>query len=237
MQRIEREHCFVLHSRAFGESSLILELLCLNHGRIGALARGIRQSSKSSERIQLGAYYRVDLVGRGELLQWRNAEMLRAAPRLVGQRALAMLYLHELLIALLARADPHERLFQRYQHLLGELETGEIAPLLRGFERQLLDELGYGIDFADDTHGNAIDPAASYRLDAETGFVPSQAGAAGAILGRTICALHSGEFEEADHRAARMLMRAMISAHLGGKTLHSWELLRDLADVSRLPSN
>ena len=233
MQRIEQEHCFVLHSRAFGESSLILELLSLNHGRIGALARGARQASKTNGPIQLGAHYRVDLVGRGELLQWRKAEMLRPAPRLIGQRALSMLYLHELLIALLARADPHEQLFRRYEQLLGELECGEIAPLLRNFERQLLDELGYGIDFENDTSGNPISRTATYRLDPETGFFPSQPGVAGAILGQTISALNIGEFSETDHRPARILMRAIISAHLGGKNLHSWELIRDLAEVSR----
>lgn len=233
MQRIEQECCFVLHSRAFGETSLILDLFSLNHGRIGALARGARQSGKGTERIQLGACYRVDLVGSGELLQWRKAEMLRAPPHLLGQRALAMLYLHELLISLLARADPHPPLFRAYERVLSELVSGEIAPILRRFERQLLDDLGYGIDFESDTLGNAIDPRLVYRLDTESGFFPSQPGAAGAILGSTIRALANGQFEPADHRPALLLMRSMISAQLGGKSLHSWELIRELTAISR----
>lgn len=233
MQRIEQESCFVLHSRAFGESSLILELLSLNHGRIGALARGARQGGKGREHIQIGACYRVDLVGSGELLQWRKADMLRAAPLLLGQRALALLYLHELLIALLARSDPHPRLFRGYERVLGELSDSEIAPVLRRFERQLLDDLGYGIDFEHDAQGNAIDPEVIYRLDTETGFFPSQSGAAGTVQGSTIQALATGQFAAADHRPALLLMRSMISAHLGGKNLHSWELIRELAAISR----
>lgn len=232
MQRIEQESCYVLHSRAFGESSLILELLSRNYGRIGALARGARQSSKGNERIQLGACYRVDLVGSGELLQWRKAEMMRATPHLQGQRALAMLYIHELLIALLARSDPHPQLYHYYEQLLGELSNAELAPLLRRFERRLLDDLGYGIDFESDAQGMAIAPERVYRLDPETGFLPSQLGATGAISGTTICALATGNFAPTDHRPALVLMRSIISAHLGGRSLHSWELIRDLSKPS-----
>jgi hypothetical protein len=40
---------------------------------------------------------------------------------------------------------------------------------LRRFEAALLEALGFGLDYANDVDGQAIDPAARYRLDPEQG--------------------------------------------------------------------
>ena len=127
--RIENEPTYVLHRRAFGETSVTLELLTKNHGRIGALARGTRQLSPKGGKDVLspGALYIADLAGTGELLQLRRFEIFETAPAFVGERGLALMYVNELIIALLPRGDAHERLFLHYQNSIQTIAFGDLG--------------------------------------------------------------------------------------------------------------
>ena len=231
--RIESEPAYVLHRRAFGESSVTLELLTKNHGRIGALARGARQLSPKGGKDVLspGALYRIDLVGSGELLQLRRFEIYETAPTFVGERSLALMYVNELIIALLPRGDAHEQLFLHYQSSIQTIAFGELGAHLRGFERMLLEELGYGIDFANDVTGAPISSVLWYRLDANAGFFATQKGGAGALAGAAILEFDSRCFSKTHNSTTRGIMRTLISERLGGKTLKSWDLLRELANL------
>jgi DNA repair protein RecO (recombination protein O) len=228
--RIDNEAAYVMHRRAFGESSVILELFTQNHGRIGAMARGARQFKPKSgkDALSVGALYAVDLAGQGELLQLRRFEIMRTAPPLSGERALAMLYVNELLVALLPRGDCHEALFVSYKNLIEALPMADLASQLRAFERSVLDDLGYGIDFAQDADGQAIAPEQHYRVDVNVGFHLSQAGALGVFSGAAILEFEHGEFSRPNAHATRLLMRNLIGERLHGRSLTSWTLMRDL---------
>jgi DNA repair protein RecO (recombination protein O) len=104
--RIDDEPAFVLHARAWRETSLLVEVLSVRHGRLGLLARvqGPRQALRAA--LQPLQAIRFDAVLRGELAQLRRAEALDAAPRLVGQAMLAGFYLNELVLRLAPRQDP-----------------------------------------------------------------------------------------------------------------------------------
>jgi DNA repair protein RecO (recombination protein O) len=231
--RIENEPSYVLHRRAFGETSVTLELFTHHHGRVGALARGARQISPKSGKDALnpGALYRCDLIGAGELMQLRRFEIVETAPTFSGEQGLALLYLNELLIALLERNDAHEALFSRYRDLIATFNQADLGPLLRGFERSLLDEMGYGLDFDNDASGDAICEELLYRIDANAGFFLSQAGALGVFSGAAILELGAGRFTKANSGATRSIMRVLISERLGGKTIKAWDMLRDLAKL------
>lgn len=233
--RIENEPAYVLHRRAFGESSLTLELLTKNYGRVGALARSARQQSKKSSKdaLVLGALYVADLGGSGELLQLRRFEIVETAPTFVGERSLALMYVNELMIALLPRGDAHDRIFLHYQNSIQIIAFDELGAHLRGFERMLLEELGYGVDFAEDVTGVPINSVSWYRLDANAGFFLTQAGAAGALLGAAILELDSCCFSKTHNNTTRAIMRTLICERLGGKTLKSWDMLPELARLRR----
>jgi DNA repair protein RecO (recombination protein O) len=233
--RLENEAMFVLHRRPFGETSVTLELFTLSAGRVGALARGAKQLGAKSGKaaLQPGALFCGDLVGTGELLQLRRFELTESLPPTYGERALALIYLNELLIHLVPRNDAHPELFQRYFALLKVLTAGDLAPKLRQFERALLDELGYGVDFECDAIGLTIAASGFYRIDPHSGFFPVPQGAHGAIAGAAILEFNGAQFSRQHARTTRWLMRTLISEQLGGKTLKSWDLLTDLADVRR----
>ncbi len=105
---IEDDTGFVLHARAYRETSLLVEVLSAQHGRIGLLARGVSTAKGQVLRAALQPlqWIRFSAQQRGELAQLRGAEALDAAPRLVGQAMLAGFYLSELTLRLAPRQDP-----------------------------------------------------------------------------------------------------------------------------------
>ena len=53
MNRIQDEQAIVLHTRAYRESSLIVQFLTASHGRIAAVARGVRRVGRNRGGISL----------------------------------------------------------------------------------------------------------------------------------------------------------------------------------------
>ena len=106
--RIENQPAFVLHARNWRETSLLVEVLSAEHGRIGLVARGVHGPKKHLLRAALQPlqHIRLDAVQRGELAQLVSAEALDAAPRLAGDAMLAGFYLNELVLRMTQRLDP-----------------------------------------------------------------------------------------------------------------------------------
>jgi DNA repair protein RecO (recombination protein O) len=239
--RLEAEPAFVLHARPWRETSVLVEALTATHGRIGLLARGVRgpKSQPLRAALQPMQLVRLDAVQRGELAQLRSAEALDAAPRLAGDAMLGAFYVNELVLRLAPRLDPQPELFAAYARLRDRLRDGDpLAWTLRRFERDLLDALGFGFDFAIDGDGDAIDPAARYRLDPEHGprrllGDRGHADRASAATGSALLALARDVPPEPGELAGlRRALRPVIAHHLGGRGLKSWDLLDALARPS-----
>ena len=239
--RIDNEPAYVLHARPWRESSLLIEVLSENHGRLGLLARGVQGPKRHVLRAALQPlqFIRVDAVQRGELAQLRNAEALDAAPQLAGEATLAAFYVNELVMRLAPRQDPLPELFDAYAAVRRRLgDAGSLAWSLRRFERDLLEALGFGFAFDVDGEGVAIDPAARYRLDPEHGprRLLSDRGhddRSAAATGRALLSLASDSQPEPDDLAGlRRALRPVLLHLLGGRGLRSWDLLGELGRLA-----
>jgi DNA repair protein RecO (recombination protein O) len=239
--RIDNEPAYVLHARPWRETSLLIEVLSENHGRLGLLARGVQGPKRQVMRAALQPlqYIRVDAVQRGELAQLRAAEALDAAPQLVGEATLAAFYINELVLRLAPRQDPLPELFDAYGMVRRRLGSEpSIAWSLRRFERDLLDALGFGFPFDQDGDGAAIDPAARYRLDPEHGprRLLSDRGhddRNAAATGRALLSLAADDKPDADDLAGlRRALRPVLLQLLGGRGLKSWDMLGELGRLA-----
>ena len=240
--RIENQPSFVLHARNWRETSLLVEVLSLDHGRIGLVARGVHGPKKHLLRAALQPlqHIRLAAVQRGELAQLVSAEALDAAPRLTGDAMLAAFYLNELVLRLAQRQDPQPDLYHLYGQTRARLDsTDSLAWTLRRFERDLLESLGFGFDLAEDSDGIAIDPAARYRLDAEDGprRLLSDSGRgerSTTATGSALLALAADQQPDADDLASlRLALRSVLSHHLGTRGLKSWEMLGELGRLKQ----
>jgi DNA repair protein RecO (recombination protein O) len=240
--RIAGESAYVLHARAWRETSLLVEVLCENIGRLGLVARGVQGPKRHVLRaaLQPMQHIRLDAVLRGELAQLRNAEALDAAPVLQGEAALASFYVNELVLRLAPRGDPQPELFAAYGEVRARLGTdAPLAWTLRRFERDLLDAIGFGLWSDLDADGTPLDPAARYRLDPEQGArrVRQDRGQGDrdtAATGRALLDLAADRQPAPDDLASlRRAMRDVLASHLGARGLKSWEMLADLGRLAR----
>lgn len=145
-KRISEEPAYVLHRYDWSESSLILEVLTRHYGRIALVAKGAKRPSSSLRPILLPLQpLAVAFGGDGEIRTLKAAEWQGGHVMPSGEALLAGYYLNELLLTLLARDDPHPRLFDVYAKVVQVLgcEHGEaLQPALRTFELLLLREIG-----------------------------------------------------------------------------------------------
>lgn len=228
--RIEQQPAYVLHARPYRETSLLLECLTQDYGRLGVVARGVRRERARLQRAQLEPFQRLslNLLQRGELATLQSAEGLGAPLRLQGDAGLAGLYLNELTVRLTGRQDPLPDLYDAYARTLPRLAAGEpLAWSLRRFERDLLEAVGYALQLGFEAEsGEPVDADAHYLYVVEQGPVPCRAHTPHALRGADLLALAEDRMPEAPGLSAlRTMMREVIRFHLGGGELRAWHVL------------
>lgn len=230
--RVSQEPAFVLHHHDYGETSLLLEIFSRRYGRIGVVAKGARRV-RSSLRVSLIPFQPLVLgfSGRGDLPTLIAAEAAGVAPALVGEALFCGLYLNELLLRLLHRHDPHERLFESYSEALDRLGEGrDMEAALRVFEKRLLEDIGFGLVLDHDVQDGApIQSGHRYRYVPERGPVMAQTTNDEGITmqGASLLALARERLvDESVLREVKLLMRALLAHHLGDRPLTSRGLFR-----------
>jgi len=254
----------VLHSYDWSESSLIVELFVRDAGRLVAVAKGAKRPTSQLRAVLMP--FQPVLVqfvrARGDgaevrtlrSAEWGGGEVVE----LRGDDWFAGFYLNELLLRMLARDDPHARLFDAYEATLHGLGDGELRreAALRAFELLLLHETGVLPEFGRTTlTQRPVSPGGSYALHAGQGLVeatagePALSGAAclelAAALGRWAAPV-AGEAALQDlyavcareWQALKPQLRSELHYHLGGRPLRTRQVVREsqrLLDAAASP--
>jgi len=227
MVRRQLEPAYVLHSRNFRETSLIVEAFTRDYGRVAVIAKGAK-SARSRWRNVLQPF-------RPLLLSWNQrtdlglltaVDQVASPPALQGQSLYCGLYLNELLMRLLHRSDPHTEVFERYRQVLSELASeAPPQPLLRVFEKHMLEAIGYAM-LLDREYGSdaEIQPACWYEYQPDRGPVCCNGPGKGRVSGAALLDLQAEDLQFERLPELRMLMRSVIGYHLGDKPLASLSL-------------
>ena len=232
--RAQSQLAYILHKRPFRDSSQILELFTRDHGRLAVLSRGSRSpKSRINGLLQLYRPLLVSWRGRGELPVLGAVDAAEIhPPRLFGRALMSAMYVNELLMHLLHRHDVHQQVFQLYHDCLYQLQSGEIEPVLRLFEKDLLAELGFALNLTHDADsGEALAPDQHYAFFVEHGPVRTsraQASASQPVLtGGSLLAYAANDLRSAENlRQIKRLSRYVLNHHLGHRKLRSRELFR-----------
>jgi DNA repair protein RecO (recombination protein O) len=229
-ERVDGDPAFVLHTRPWRETSLIVDILSRHHGRLGLVARGARRAG-AAVKARLIPFQPLTLswFGRAQLRTLHDAEWQGGGLMLRGHALMCGFYLNELLLRLLPEGDAHEKLFDHYTLALADLAARpDVEPVLRQFELDLLSELGYAQRLSHLADGGEIDPEARYGYEIGTGAVSPTPGMA-TFSGNTLLAMAVGDFGRPATRVeAKILMRALLAHYLGDKPLATRQLLIDL---------
>ncbi|MDO8208190.1 MAG: DNA repair protein RecO [Gallionella sp.] len=232
--RHQDELAFVLHSRPFRETSLLLDVYSREHGRLAIVARGARRPRSALRGVLMNFQpLRLSWFGKGEVRTLHSAEWQGGQPYLQGTALMCGFYLNELLINLLARDDAHEQLFDYYRATLYRLaHESDHAATLRCFEKHLLQQLGYALELETEAvSGKPVEAEAAYRYVQELGALTDngEVHAGLQVQGKTLLAMAADDYSNpVAAQQSKQLMRMLLNHHLGGKTLHTRELIKDL---------
>ena len=250
-RRVSDEPAFVLHSYDWSESSLILEVFCRRQGRVALVAKGAKKPSSNFRPVLLPLQpllvtYTLAGDGTADIHTLKGAEWVGGHVMPTGDALLSGMYLNELLLRLLARADPHPALFDAYAGVVRVLasEHGDaLEPVLRSFELLLLREIGLlPVLDAQTLTLEPLDPDGRYCLVPEGGLreahADDRASLNGAQWERLQGALGDGAGFTAVLRASgpvmqelRSQLRALLNYHCGVSTLRTRQMMIDLQNL------
>jgi DNA repair protein RecO (recombination protein O) len=174
-RRISDEPAYVLHRYDWSESSLILEVFTRHQGRVAVVARGAKKPSSGFRPVLLPLQgLHLSFGGEGEIRNLKSAHWQGGHVMPTGEALLSGYYLNELVMRLLARDDPHPRLFDAYAaavQLLATPAADVLQAALRAFELWLLREVGWLPSLDCETASLLdLDPQATYVLVPEAGL-------------------------------------------------------------------
>lgn len=145
---------FVLRSRNYGESDRILVLLSQDLGKISAIAKGARRSTKRFAGGALEPFQelqvRLDRKPQFSLAFLHESRVLGSNQSLASDLdAFAWAsYLTELTEVMTADRDPCRDLYELYSQVVGRLGREATEPLAHHFVLGLLERSGWAPDFA-----------------------------------------------------------------------------------------
>lgn len=231
---IEQYRGYILHTRPYRNSSLLIDAFTQERGRISAVARGAR-GGQSKLRGQLQAFIPLWFAcrGKGDLQTCQQAEPL-GPPLNMQQLALySGWYVNELILRLCPLHEVQAELFSAYQKALEQLSAQvTIEITLRQFEICLLQHLGYQLDFsADAIHSRPLREETFYDYVPEQGFIAlAEPGATSTCYaGKALRAIAANDFTQSETlRVAKQLTRVALQRLLGNKPLHTRRLVQAL---------
>lgn len=227
--RIQLQQAYCMHARRYRESSRIMEMLTPDHGLISCLGRSTKKQNTSSDYLFTPLL--VSWSGRGDLFTLTHIEATKAKEVSIPEIYIIGMYLNELILKLVPKSSPSKEVFELYQNVMQLLEKGESKEkVLRLFEIQLLDLVGYGMSLDKEIdHETSISEAAIYRYDVGIGPVRIQHdnSAWNVVKGETLLALQSPLSMDPKYLSeAKRLMRGVINWHLDSRPLHSREIFQ-----------
>lgn len=235
IRRVQLEPGFVLHQRAFRNTSQIIECVTPHHGVVGLVARGSRRpTSRLRSILQPFVPLRLSWQLKGELGTLTGAEGNSHFANLPPKGVLAGFYINELVLSLMSREQANEEAFSCYSQALVDLAAdSSLSRAVRLFEYRLLVALGYApnLDHEVDS-GRPVEPDVSYHFETERG--PSRAqesNAPGTFSGRDLLSLYRCELnDESSLGAAKRILSSALRSQLGDRQLKSAAVLKQVVE-------
>ena len=224
------EPCFLLHARSFGDTSIIADVFTESSGKISIMAKGAKNPrSKFFGHLLPFSALRIIVTGKSEMKTLTQIDSNFVSQSVKGPHDLyTYLYVNELMIRLLPKGLPNQELYDLYQKFVELARADAISDLdLRVFELNLLDVLGYGINFDTDSKENSeFKEATLYSFIPEKGFHRSND--ANGFSVQEIRAIKNRALEGIDKLKLKQLLQVAIGACLDGRELSSRDFFKKI---------
>ena len=229
MSQINSDECFLLHQRSYGETSIISEVFTKKNGRMSIIAKGAKKP-KSKFFGYLVPFYKLAITysGRSELKTLTSIDRnLMDYNNTLSKKSYSLLYINELLIKLLPKDAAQSDLFDLYDNFLKQVSSKkDLEITLRNFELDLLDMLGYGLDFEYEIGSNTpIKANEKYSYIPEKGFKNLESGN---LSGEDIINVKKRNLSNVSKNLLKDITTKAIGFCLDGKELTSRNIFKSI---------
>ena len=226
--RNEVLHGYLIHHRKYRERSHIVHLFTQEHGRVDGILRQTPPPQYQPICLQAS--------GKSELKNFTKLEIVNQPIFFFGDAFFSGFYLNEILLRLCPLEVQMEQSFAQYAHTLTQLQqlaqqadpNQFLKQILRQFEHELLEDLGYALDFSTDANQLEIQASLNYIFQLNEGFIPTAQASRATLNGQQIlsmCKYEKGrDFSLEQLQLLTKLYRQMISSLLGDRPLKSRQL-------------
>lgn len=226
--RNEVLHGYLIHHRKYRERSHIVHLFTQEHGRVDGILRQTPPPQYQPICLQAS--------GKSELKNFTKLEIVNQPIFFFGDAFFSGFYLNEILLRLCPLEVQMEQSFAQYAHTLTQLQqlaqqadpNQFLKQILRQFEHELLEDLGYALDFSTDANQLEIQSSLKYIFQLNEGFIPTAQASRATLNGQQIlsmCQYEKGrDFGLEQLQLLTKLYRQMISSLLGDRPLKSRQL-------------
>ncbi|WP_333640322.1 DNA repair protein RecO [Acinetobacter johnsonii] len=226
--RNEVLHGYLIHHRKYRERSHIMHLFTQEHGRVDGILRQTPPPQYQPICLQAS--------GKSELKNFTKLEIVNQPIFFFGDAFFSGFYLNEILLRLCPLEVQMEQSFAQYAHTLTQLQqlaqqadpNQFLKQILRQFEHELLEDLGYALDFSTDANQLEIQASLNYIFQLNEGFIPTAQASRATLNGQQIlsmCQYEKGrDFSLEQLQLLTKLYRQMISSLLGDRPLKSRQL-------------
>ncbi len=228
--KTELHSAFVLLARPYRETSLLIDFITKDEGRISVIARGARRKKSNWKAIlQPFISLTIGYGGKSELSILYSVEQNQQTSRLTGRALMCGFYVNELLQRVLHRHDPCSEIFNAYNETLQKLNSSSDEIVLRKFEKKLLYHLGYGLQITREAiNQSPIVSTKHYYFTPHHGcteFSQTNEDQVSVFSGEHLLAIADENLDDPDVlKSAKRLMRLAFQPLLGDKPLKSREL-------------
>ncbi len=215
---------YIIHSRAYKDSSLLLELFSCNYGMMHFIAKGIKKNKKFKSQLGYFNLVKIQYYGKSNLKTISSINILESINLSSLVDKTVALYLNELLHYSLAENEKAESLYHCYQHSIKNIGKQKLTPLLRKFEEEILKYNGFELSYS---HFDNVD---------DWLFVSKQDGL---IVAKghqdKICQVADlkqymlgGQLSKDGRKRINKLMQGLIDLSLSYRKIYSRDLLKSL---------
>ena len=225
--KIILQPAWVLHTRSYKDTSLLVDLFTLDYGKLSVIARGVRSMrSKNYGLCQPFLPLLVSYNSKNDLPVLQKIEGNGLGCSFGGRSLLCGFYLNELLVRLLHRHQAQPDIYRIYQQTLHDLANGaHVEHALRLFEKYLLQVLGFGLQLDVTVDNNLVLPNQAYKFEFGIGLSLAKSNSEYDFVGSSLLALHHNNLNTAqEFKDAKRLLRLALTSLLGNKPLKSREL-------------
>ncbi|WP_193786451.1 DNA repair protein RecO [Acinetobacter pragensis] len=228
MMRNEILHGYLIHHRKYRERSHIVHLFTQEHGRVDGILRQTPPPQYQPICLQAS--------GKSDLKNFTKLEIVNQPIFFFGDAFFSGFYLNEVLLRLCPLEVEMPQTYLQYAETLAQLQHLAqqenpnlfLKQILRRFEHELLEELGYSLDFSSDANQQEITALQQYIFQLNDGFMPTVQVSRAALSGQQIlsmCSYEKGrDFNSEQLQLLSKLYRQMISSLLGDRPLKSRQL-------------